>query len=112
MYEVPAIEHEPIFLGREGEYKARRVKFDISSCLKACGDFGTAEIFYQRPIDPSPQRREIDISEGFAYWTVTEEDASVPGRGVVQLRYTVGSRVVLSPVWDTRVDSALAALPQ
>ena len=112
MYEVPAIEHEPIFLGREGEYKARRVKFDISRYLKACGNFGTAEIFYQRPIDPSPQRREIDVSEGFAYWTVTKEDASIPGRGVVQLRYAVGSRVILSPVWDTRVDSALAALPQ
>ncbi len=112
MYEVPAIENEPIFLGREGEYKARRVKFDISSFVEACGDYGTAEIFYQRPVDSSPQRREVDIFEGFAYWTVTEEDASVPGRGVVQLRYSVGLKVALSPIWDTRVDNALSALPQ
>lgn len=112
MYEVPAIEHEPIFLGREGEYKARRVAFDISEFLKACGEDGTAEIFYQRPIDPSPKRRTIDISGHYAYWTVTEEDASVPGRGVVQLRYMVDKSVAVSPIWDTRVDSALAALPQ
>lgn len=99
---------EKIFIGRQGENLARRVKFDISEWQRLYGD-GSAALVHRRPGDeyPYPCTVAASTDEGCFYWEVTKADVSVFGIGELQLRYYVNDALVKSQIWDSKIDESL-----
>lgn len=99
---------EKIFIGRQGENLARRVKFDISEWRKLYGD-GSAALVHRRPGDkyPYPCTVVASTDDGCFYWEVTKADVSVFGVGELQLRYYVDNALVKSQIWDSKIDESL-----
>jgi hypothetical protein len=99
---------EKIFIGRQGENLARRVKFDISEWRKLYGD-GSAALVHRRPGDeyPYPCTVVASTDDGCFYWEVTKADVSVFGIGELQLRYYVNDALVKSQIWDSKIDESL-----
>lgn len=99
---------EKIFIGRQGENLARRVKFDISEWRKLYGD-GSVALVHRRPGDkyPYPCTVVASTDDDCFYWEVTKADVSVFGVGELQLRYYVDDALVKSQIWDSKIDESL-----
>ena len=102
---------EKIFIGRQGENLARRVKFDISEWRKLYGD-GSAQLIHHRPGDeyPYPCTAGAADDDRYVCWEVTKTDVGVPGIGEMQLRYYVDGALVKSEIWATKIDESLTSL--
>lgn len=98
---------EVLFLGREGENKARRITFNLRSWRNQYGP-GTAVLLAQRPGEKQPYPVALDETEYGVSWTVTAADVAIPGRyGKCELQYRVNDTIVKSDTWQTLVLEAL-----
>lgn len=102
---------EKIFIGRQGENLARRVKFDISEWRNLYGE-GEAQLICHRPGDKYPYSCTLTSSDDnrYVYWGVTKVDVGVPGIGEMQLRYYVDGALAKSEIWATKIDESLTSL--
>lgn len=98
---------EPLWLGHEGENKARQIIFYISHWQELYGP-GTAELAVKRADDASPYPASVEVDGSAVKWTITSADVAQPGKnGRAELRYYVGDTLVKSSIWMTTVSEAL-----
>lgn len=99
----------PIFVGYERENDARGVAFDYSAWAEQYGD-GVLQLLVQRPGDAAPYPVLLTAGDGLtAVWTPSATDTDVPGRGEIQLIYTVDEIVAKTAVLQVMIDRSLAA---
>lgn len=95
-----------IRIGFEGENAVSRVGFDMTSWVEKYGE-GSLVLFVIRPKDTVPYPVSLSIVDGTATWNITSTDCARHGRGAIQLKYTVGSVVKKSYIYDIYCCDAL-----
>lgn len=93
-------------LGKQGENRARQIRFDISSWMDNFGP-GTVQLLHQRRGDEAPYPVAVEKDGTQAIWTVTNADTAAAGTGRAELQYYVGDALAKSETWMTKVLSAL-----
>ena len=95
-------------LGKRGENKARRIRFDISAWAKEYGADGTVALLHQRESDAAPYPVALEVKDCAASWVVTLADTAIKGYGHAELQYLVEDIVVKSCEWTTFVENSMA----
>lgn len=95
-----------IRIGFEGENAVSRVDFDMTSWMEKYGE-GSLVLFVIRPRDTVPYPVSLTVENGTATWNITSTDCARHGRGAIQLKYTVGSVVKKSYIYDIYCCDAL-----
>ena len=96
-----------IQLGKRGENKARRIRFDEPSRWEEIFGAGTYELIHQRSGDTAPYPVALQYEAGAVYWVVSASDTAIEGEGKCELRYIVNDTVVKSQTWKTVVSEGL-----
>lgn len=108
MYLIEKRPGEHLFIGFEGENKARKVIFDLSDWEKRYGGEGRVELLYRRPGDTAPYPVALERVGRRVAWTVTATDTANPGPGGrAELRYILGDILVKSESSQVTVSAAL-----
>ena len=108
MREILAREEQELNIGKRGENLATCVVFDVSAWEKTYGS-GVVQLIHRRNGDKAPYPCDIDADNGKAYWTVTNTDVAIAGRGHAELQYYVGDVLVKSATYATRTTQSMAA---
>lgn len=95
-----------IRIGFEGENAVSRVDFDMTSWMEKYGE-GSLVLFVIRPRDTVPYPVSLSIVDGTATWNITSTDCAKHGSGAIQLKYTVGTVVKKSYIYETSCSDAL-----
>lgn len=96
-----------IYIGKRGENKARRIRFDEPTQWQDIFGVGTYELLHQRNGDNAPYPVVLSIEDGAVYWVVSASDTAIEGEGKCELRYIVNDTVVKSQTWKTVVAEGL-----
>ena len=108
MREILAREEQELNIGKRGENLATCVVFDVSAWEKTYGS-GVVQLIHRRNGDKAPYPCDIEADNGKAYWTVTNTDVAIAGRGHAELQYYVGDVLVKSATYATRTTQSMAA---
>lgn len=95
-----------LLLGKQGENRARQIRFDISSWMDNFGP-GTVQLLHQRRGDEAPYPVAVEQAGNLAVWTVTNADTAIGGNGIAELQYYTGDTLIKTTNWMTKVLSAL-----
>ena len=95
-----------LLLGKQGENRARQIRFDISSWVDRFGP-GTVQLLHQRRGDEAPYPAAVEQAGNLAIWTVTNADTAAVGNGLAELQYYVGDTLIKTTNWITKVLTAL-----
>lgn len=107
MFTVDARPGDYLAIGRVGEHKARRVRFDLAPWVDLYGQ-GTAQLLYRRPGDTAPYPVALERDGDTVIWVITSTDTAQPGRtGRAELRYYVQDTLVKSAISLVAVAPAL-----
>lgn len=98
-----------VYLGFQGENKARQVKFDFTSWVDKYGENGTIRCYYCKPFSHTPIEinLEIDTDNNMAIWNITEQDTDTVGEGYCEFMYIVAEIKVKSEIFVTYVKNAI-----
>lgn len=96
-----------IYIGKRGENKARRIRFDEPAQWKDIFGVGSYELINQRNGDNAPYPVVLSMEDGAVYWIVSSSDTAIEGEGKCELRYIVNDTVVKSQTWKTVVAEGL-----
>ena len=107
MYLIEKRPGEDLFIGFEGENKARKVIFDVSDWKARFGGEGRVELIYQRPSESDPYPIAVEREGGTAAWTITNTDTAKAGAGCAELRYYMGETLVKSTISVVTVARAM-----
>lgn len=95
-----------IALGRQGENRATRVRFDLSAWRAQYGA-GTPMLIHKRSVDDTPYPVDLSTKGNYAYWHVTSADTAYAGRGKCELSYYSGDVVVKTAIYQTDVQPSM-----
>lgn len=93
-------------LGIQGENLAVAISFDLTSYHAEYGA-GQAQLLVQRSEDKVPYPVNLKTSDHYALWEVSKLDASIPGFGRAELRWSVGEVLVKSATYSFCVFESL-----
>lgn len=96
-----------IYMGKRGENKARRIRFDEPARWEDMFGVGVYELIHQRKGDNAPYPVALSTEDGAVYWVVSASDTAIEGEGKCELRYIVNDIVVKSQTWKTVVAEGL-----
>lgn len=98
MYTIDAHPGDYLAIGRAGEHKARRVRFDLTPWVDLYGQ-GVAQLLYRRPGDTTPYPVALERDGDTVIWVITSTDTAQAGRtGRAELRYYVDDTLAKSAI--------------
>lgn len=106
---------QPIILGRETENKVTTIQFPVAKWIENYGAGGTFHLFHKRFKDAEAYPVPTTCDGTNVYWTPTETDLAIMGRGEAQLDYCfgihgqTGFRKACSEIFETRVERSIEA---
>ena len=95
-------------LGREGENRARSIRFDISHWVRDFGP-GVVELVHQRSGDPYPYPVVVTQTGNEVLWNITATDTAMVGLGRCELQFYLGGVLAKSENWYTKVFESISA---
>lgn len=95
-----------IKIGYEDESAVTQVIFNLSSWVSEYGE-GTCTLWVRRNTDTEGYPATVTFENGYATWTVSESDTSVPGWGEAQIAYTVDDVKKRSAVYGVFTEKSI-----
>ena len=97
-----------IYLGKQGEHRARELVFPELAAWEEEYGPGEVEIIFLPPGEKAPIVITPARVDGGAWlWAVTAMETARPGYGKCELRYAAGGAVVKSAIYQTYVAESL-----
>ena len=94
-------------IGKQGENKACRIRFDMSWFKETYGD-GEPALLVQRSSDQYARpARDVDVDGTVITWTVNSFDTSFAGFGQIVAVWTFGDGLSKSVIYKTYVEKSL-----
>ena len=99
MTEIIANPAEVMSLGKMGENLARKIIFSLDGFPSP--KKGTATLLIQRAGEDTPYPAEIEQKPAKVIWFPTSLDTEKPGKGMAELQWRVGEKLVKSCIFST-----------
>jgi hypothetical protein len=96
-----------IFLGINGENRARKIVFDVKCWVETYGEGGSAALVARRNGDEEPYPAVISFDGENVEWILEEADVEKPGKGVCELHYLLNGTVAKSKTFETLVNESV-----
>lgn len=100
--------NETIQIGRKGENQAIQIVWtNILENWRTMYGEGVVQLAVRRPKDRAPYPADCDVIGNDIMWTIQAADTAQIGEGECELSYIVGTALVKSQTWDTRIARSL-----
>lgn len=100
--------NETIQIGRRGENQAVQIVWTniLENWRTMYGD-GVVQLAVRRPKDTAPYPAACEVIGNDIMWTIQAADTAQIGEGECELSYIVGTALVKSQTWDTKIARSL-----
>jgi len=109
MRKVQAMPEKAVFLGYQGENNVTQVSFPVVKEWKALYGNGVFSLVHKRPGEAEAYPIVITVGEEEILWKVSAADDALPGFGVCEIIYTIGSSVAKSALYLTEITGAIVS---